>query len=383
MHKPAQLSLGFFALIFVIVLATLTLPPAFAQQPLVAPAPPVATARPTTSPRITAKPTPTPLTLTSEAAGEMKLTASPIKIGDDGSLLLKQGEKKQVTLKVFNNSPTAVKILTLTEDFIIGEDGETPVPVEESETDNRWSLKKWVTTVPATQSIPAGEVGIVNVLIEVPKDALPGGRYGMVLHQPDLGPNQPTEEAKDTAVNQRVGTLLYVQVDGPIMEDAFIRNFTMPQFQEFGPVPYSFVIDSDSDIHIKPQLTFNVYNIWGKKIFSEPVESRNIFPKASRSFTDNAWERIWGLGRYKGEVVAVFGSQSVTKTASVVFWLFPLKLALAIAAGLIALVGIATAVRRHYLHRKNDQSAKVRELEAKVAQMEQEKKAAPGDQADQ
>lgn len=373
MLKPAKISLSVCALGLAAVLAT-TLPSitAFAQSatpsgtPVVAPAPIAA-------PAATAE----PLVLSGPEQTELRLTATPIRIGDDNSLLMKPGEKKQVTLKVYNNSPTSVKILSLTEDFIIGEDGATPEPVDVAEADNRWSLKKWVTVVPNTQTIAAGETGAVSVLIEVPEDALPGGHYAMVLHQPDLGNPAEPAETKSTAVNQRVGTLLYVVVDGQLMEDASIRNLQIPGFQEFGPVPYSFMIDNNSDTHIQPKLTFNVYNIWGKRIASEEVESKNIFPKDTRDFTENHWDRIWGFGRYKGEVVAVYGSQSATKIASTYFWLFPAKIVMAITIGVLALVGIIIAIRRHMIHRNQDQSKRVRELEETVARMEQEKNEPP------
>lgn len=382
MTKPAQLSLKGIAFVLTIVLVgsflthqsqaqlTTTSSSPSASQPQVQPISDTATPSPLA-------PTPEPLILTTTQDGEMRLTATPVRIGDDNSLRLKPGEKKQVTLKVYNNSQNAIKIISLAEDFVIGEDGATPQPVDVAETDNRWSLKKWVTVVPNSQTIKAGETGVISVLIEVPEDALPGGHYAMVMHQPDLGKDAANKDEKSTAIKQRVGTLLYVVVDGPIYEEAFIRELNIPQFQELGPVPYSFVIDNDSDVHIQPELSFNVYNIWGKRIFSEAINSKNIFPKDSRSFDEGMWERIWGFGRYKGEIVAVYGSQSATKMLSTYFWLFPLKLVLAIGVAIISFIGIFIAIRRHMIHRSQDQSKRVRELEETVARMEQDKNTPP------
>lgn len=377
MSKPAQLSLsvciiGLLALI-IAASATMHVQAQTTTAPAATPTPFAAPAAPDASPAVIAAPTAEQTEETAPANADMRLTATPIRIGDDNSLLLKPGEKKQVTLKVYNNSPTAVKILSLVEDFIIGEDGATPEPIDTPEADNRWSLKRWVTVVPNTQTIPAGQTGVISALIEVPEDALPGGHYAMVLHQPDLGRSMDREGTKSTAIDQRVGTLLYVVVDGQLMEDAAIRNFTIPSFQEFGPVPYSFMIDNNSDTHIQPQLNFNVYNIWGKRIASEPVTSKNIFPKDSRTFDGNHWDRIWGFGRYKGEIVAVYGTSSATKIASTYFWLLPIKLIMAIGIGILTLVGLFVAIRRHLIHRSQDQSKRVRELEETVARLEGQK----------
>jgi len=375
MIKPAQLSLKSIAVLTTtLVVGGYLVNHAQAQQvtdPAKLNTPP-SQVQPSTITPASLVPTPDPLALTTPKDSQLKLTATPVRLGDDNSLLLKPGEKKQVTLKVYNNSKQEVKIVSLAEDFVIGEDGATPQPVDVAESDNRWSLNKWLTIVPNTQTIKDGATGVVSVLIEVPEDALPGGHYAMIMHQPDMNKETANQEDKSTAINQRVGTLLYVVVDGPIHEEAFIRELIIPPFQEFGPVPYSFEIDNDSDIHIQPRLTFNVYNIWGKKVFSEAVNSKNIFPKQSRPFDEGAWERIWGLGRYKGEVVMMYGTQSTTKMLSSFFWLFPLRLVLAIGLGLLALIGMAVAIRRHLIHRKQDQSARVRELEEQVARMEQQ-----------
>lgn len=368
MNKPAQLSLGVFAFLILTLLAAGTSLETRAQV-----SSPTATAPAAATRSAAPAATPEPLTLSAEGSSEIKLTATPIRLGDDNSLLMKPGEKKQVTVKYYNNSSTAVKVLSTAQDFVIGEDGATPQPVDVAEADNRWSLKQWLTLVPNSQTVAAGATGTVNVVIEVPEDALPGGHYAMVIHQPDLGKAQANQDAKSTSINQRVGTLLYVVVDGPLVEEAFIRDLKIPNFQEYGPVPYQFKIDNDSDTHISPKLTFNVYNIWGKRIFSEPIGSKNIFPKDSRSFDEGTWERIWGFGRYKGEVVAVYGSSSATKMSAVFFWLFPLKLAMAIGLGILTLIGIFVSVRRHLIHRSQDQSKRVRELEETVARMEREK----------
>ena len=374
MNKPAQLSLEIFALLILTLIAAGSINPARAQQTTQPAAAPAAVVK---TPIATPAPTPESMTLTSETDSTIKLTATPIRVGDDDSLRLKPGEKKQITLKVYNTSKMPVKIMSLAEDFVIGEDGATPQPVETNDQNNRWSLKNWITIVPNSQTIKAGETGAVGVVIEVPKDALPGGHYAMVLHLPDVRKNVVGSTSKDTAISQRVGTLIYVVVDGPVMEEAFIRDLKIPQFQEFGPVPYSFIIDNNSDVHLKPKLTFNVYNIWGKRIYSEAIDSMNIFPKDSRAFKNGLWNQIWGFGRYKGEIVAIYGSQSSTKIVGAFFWLFPLKLVLGIGVIIMTLIGMGVAIRRHLIHRSQDQSKRVRELEETVARMEKEKTTPP------
>ena len=105
---------------------------------------------------------------------QVTLTAIPPRYGDDNSLLLQPGEKTQVQVRVRNSSPKTLPITTLATDFILDVDGETPIPVTEN-VSNRWSLANWLTVVPQSQVLQPQETGVVNILIEVPEDALPGG----------------------------------------------------------------------------------------------------------------------------------------------------------------------------------------------------------------
>ena len=95
------------------------------------------------------------------------LTVKPVRIGDDNSLLLAPGEKKQIQVKVENNSEMDLEIESQVFDFIVDEDGSTPIPVTD-QLDNRWSLASWITLAPAFNYLQAGGSATVNVLIEVP-----------------------------------------------------------------------------------------------------------------------------------------------------------------------------------------------------------------------
>ncbi|HEX7017744.1 MAG TPA: hypothetical protein VF209_02455 [Patescibacteria group bacterium] len=307
------------------------------------------------------------------AQSSLTLTAIPPRLGDDLSLKGKPGEKLQTSIRVRNASDQPVQVQSLAQDFVIGEDGETPVAVTE-EVSNRWSLAKWVTLTPNVQTLQPNEAGTINVLIEIPSDALPGGHYAMVTHQPMTGSANeiaPTTGA-GSSLNQRVGTLLYVVVDGPINEEAFIRNFSLPTFSEYGPVPFSFSVDNQSDIHITPQIGIEIYNIFGQKVDTIVVESKNIFPLLSRDF-EGKWERIWGIGPYTAKAVMSYGTQGQIVVAKTTFWLFPLSLVLAGLVVLMVFLVISIAVRRHLDHRNDSNRQKVEMLEQRLAEMERDR----------
>jgi cbb3-type cytochrome oxidase subunit 3 len=268
------------------------------------------------------------------ATDVMSLTASPVRLGDDYSITLAPGEKKQVQVKVRNGSTEPVILESAAADFIVADDGATPITVDMTQTDNRWSLASWLTLVPAENQLASEETATVNVLIEVPENALPGGHYAMIYHRPA---GAAEETGSGSGISQRVGTLLYVVVKGAVNEEAYISRFDWPKFLENGPVNFSLDIDNQSDIHINTKPVLKVYNLFGKEVANIDIESKNIFPKTQRSF-EGTWNKVWGLGYYKAVVEAAYGSQGKVMTATAGLFLVPVKLILLVL--IIILIGV-------------------------------------------
>ena len=264
------------------------------------------------------------------AQNKISLTAVPPRLGEDFSLTGKPGEVVQATIKVANNSETAIPIATTIEDFIVDENGTTPIPVT-SDTSSRWSLASWLTITPTKQTLQPGQTAQVTLLINVPDDALPGGHYAMILHEPNLTLGQGETQSK---IGQKVGTLVYFVVDGPINEEAFIRGLTFPRFTEYGPVPFSFVIENVSDIHIAPSIKIDITNILGQKIDTLVMEQKNVFPFIPLRM-EGQWHRSLGSGLYKATLTMSFGQEGNVVIAHTYFWLLPIKVVALVILGLL------------------------------------------------
>lgn len=273
------------------------------------------------------------------AAEVLSLTATPVRLGDDYSIQVAPGEKKQVQVRVRNSATVGtVKLESKAVDFIVAADGATPVPLEGvTGSDSRWSLAQWLTLAPAQHTLAPSEVGVVNVLIEVPADALPGGRYAMIYHRPL---NQAEASGgSGSGISQRVGTLLYVVVEGEVKEEAYISRFDWPTFMENGPVNFSLQLDNQSDVHISAQPVVRVYNLFNQEVARIDTELKNVFPQTEREF-QGEWQRVWGFGPYRAVVEAVYGTQGQVARAEAVLWLVPVKLIL-LALILILILTIA------------------------------------------
>lgn len=299
-------------------------------------------------------------------ANTVALTAIPPRLGDDGSLTGAPGEVLQVQLRVRNLTEQSIPVVTSIQDFILDPDGETPVGIND-DVSNRWSLANWVTLTPSEHRIASKETVGINAVIQIPEDALPGGHYAMVLHEPGVGATDAL--GSSSAVNQRVGTLLYVIVEGPINEEAYVRDFQFPKFSEYGPVPFQFTVENNSDIHITPQMSVEIYNILNQKVETITVEPKNIFPLYSRDFS-GAWDRVWGLGLYKAKLTMSYGTQGSIVVANTSFWLLPIKIILAAITAIITLLLIVLSVKRHLRHKAEEDEKRIQELEAQLQSMQ-------------
>jgi hypothetical protein len=305
-------------------------------------------------------------------ATSVQLTAIPPRLGEDGTLSGDPGSVIQAEIRVRNESDQTITVDTLAEDFIIGEDGVTPIPVTD-QTSSLWSLANWIQISNSRNTIPAYGSVTIPVIIRVPDDALPGGRYAQIMHQP-VSQSQAVvsgEVAGRTGVNQRVGTLVYFRVNGDIKENATIRNIKIPFLTEFGPVPMAFDIENMSDIHIRPNTKITIKNMLGRTSEVIEVGTKNVFPYTTRSF-ETEWDRVWGFGRYTAVISAAYGEQGKVAEATMSFWLIPYKLIITIILVVIALIGILVAIRRHLAHRNSVENQHITLLEDRIQQLEQE-----------
>ncbi len=269
------------------------------------------------------------------------LTVKPVRIGDDNSLLLAPGEKKQIQVKVENNSDRDLEIVSQAFDFIVADDGTTPIPVLDQQ-DNRWSLANWITLAPAYNYLQAGGSATVNVLIEVPENATAGGHYAMVLHSPNF---TGVEGQSGAGISQRAGTLIYVVVDGAITETAYVSRFSVPKFLEKGPVPMEIKIKNESDIHITPSPTITVKNIFGKEVANLVLDAKNVFPFTERDFSD-VWDKKWGFGPYTLSLEAAYGMQGQAMTAQAVIWLIPVTIIIIILLSILLIMAVVMMLKK-------------------------------------
>lgn len=311
----------------------------------------------------------------------VKALAAPTTLGLTVSpptyeLSANPGDSLSNTIRVTNDSDSAVTLAVAAQDFTVG-GTEGSVTVEDKTSTS--SFSSWFNFSTTQIQLAAKGTALVPFTINVPKGAEPGGHFATVLFNPVVTANSSSTGA---SVIQRVGSLILMKVSGAIVEQGSITRFSTKSFkgsfqtvtasdgktkiyvasaeqlnQEHarsyynkGPVAFDVLIKNSGNVHFKPGGTVTIYNIWGHKVDQVALDPHNVFPGGERRITV-VWPAVnlWG-GYYRAQVAAVYGSQNKILTAETVFWAFPLWAIILILVVLILVI---------LLHRRLLTAAKV------------------------
>ena len=266
------------------------------------------------------------------------------------------------TIKVRNESNQEKTISISIEDFIVNDDKGTPTIVTATKEDNRWAASSWITISPSSVKLKGGETKALSLIVTPPANALPGGHYAMVISSPD---NEVSiSDSTGSSVQTKVGTLVYITIPGDITENAVIKNFSGPKFEEFGPIDFATTIQNLSDIHIKPAGNITVTNMIGMKSFVQfNKDGVNIFPGKTRDF-ENQLNKKWLFGRYKAELNAAYGTAGGVATAVVFFWVIPWRFLILVTTAIAITIAVIIIIR--------NKTGGNKETEEKVDELEKE-----------
>jgi hypothetical protein len=269
----------------------------------------------------------------------MGLSAIPPRL----EILVEPGKHISKEIKVRNESQTEKFITTNIKDFIVTDSIGTPIPLEGvSQEDNRWAASSWIQVSPTQIKLKPGETKSLILTVIAPADALPGGHYAMVLHNPQI---DVALDSTGAAVETNVGTLVYITIPGDIKEDARIVNFSTTNFSEFGPINFETTIENLSDIHINPKGQITIKNMLGGTTAQLNLNESNIFPYTQRDF-ENKLDKKWLFGRYQAQVNAAYGSTGGLLTATIFFWVIPWRL-ITFALALITLITLLVIILKN------------------------------------
>lgn len=277
----------------------------------------------------------------------------PTKIED----LVEPGEIYKGELRVTNQSNMPQKMYPFLKDFTVeGDQGR--VKLYEPGVESGSFLASWIEIETSGFEFRPREEKAIPYTIKVPGNAGPGGYYGAIVFGPKASDYNIDSEDKGAGMSivHQVSSLILLQVKGEVFEDARLREFVTDRGSYNTPfeVEFSTKIENLGNVHIKPQGSIRVENMFGKEvdniIFNDT--GSNVMPDSMRVMKNN-WSGEMGFGRYKASLGLTFGTspknggkgmQSLHQ--DIYFWVVPWKIVTPVLGVLlVAIIVFALFVR--------------------------------------
>lgn len=264
---------------------------------------------------------------------------------------LNPGQSVEGNMKVINDSEKTLTFTATIQDFIVEDTLGTPSLIPPNTLSKRFSAASWIGVTPAVFTVEPHQKQTLSYYLQVPLDARPGGHYAAVVFKPV---NTLGVSGTGASVETQVGSLFYVGVNGPIVELSQISKFFANSFNEYGPINIQTQIKNLGDLHIKPQGTLTISDMFGRTLKTEKLNEVNIFPTAARDYANSFGQKIM-IGRFQAKLLASYGqNNNLPLVASVYFWIFPWKITLIAILAIVALaLGVKYWKKRESVTQKN------------------------------
>lgn len=265
------------------------------------------------------------------------------------------GETIQAKIALRDVSSSSLLVTNEINDFTaIGEDGTPKIILDQAEP-SPYSLIKWISPIPSV-TLKSRQIQNVPVTINVPKDAAPGGYYGVVR----FTATAPEIEGNGVSLSTSIGALIFVRVKGDATQKLSVEEFFVSKKGKkgfiFESTPLEFVqrLKNEGNVHEQPIGRILVKDLFGRPAVNLNVnlEGRNILPGTIRKFEVPLDKAAIGdrtlIGPYTATLTVKYGDKEQTITDTVSFWIIPWKIILFIIVVIIAIiVGGTYGVKRY------------------------------------
>lgn len=261
------------------------------------------------------------------------------------------GTTQSHTLKITNVSGADKEYFIYKRDITGVEAGGVPLFAEEGTERTGFELTDWLVLPTEPLKVPAGATVELPVLINVPADASPGSHFGGVF----VSAEPPKLRETGAGVGYEVVSVVSIRISGDVIDTARVRSFSTDKLL-YGAknVQFTAKIENQGNIMIRPRGPVTITSMFG----SEPVvitvndNQAGVFPGTMRDINFEWNDESLGFGRYEAILALAYDGEDGQKTidASLIFWVFPIKVMLGFLAGLIIIVVGGYAFTKYYIN---------------------------------
>lgn len=257
-------------------------------------------------------------------------TATHLRINPGSSAagdlqILNQGDG-DYTVRIYT-APYSVHGEEYTPDF-------SPLPGKPEVTD-------WIKLSDTSGHIPKSGSLTVHYTVQVPAGTAPGGYYAVAFAE-----SKNSEAKAGVTVNQRLGEIFYIRVNGPVQERASILEWNS-SFLQSQPLTATLRLQNTGGVHATATASLRVTDVFGRTKY-KLTSQKEVLPQTIRQLP-LTWQKTPPLGLFKvSGSVELLGKTSQLKTQYVLV-ASPLVRAL---FGTIVAIGIAYAAARLHVRTK-------------------------------
>ena len=243
-------------------------------------------------------------------------------------------------------------------DFVAAGENGTPKIIIGNDTNNPFSMKNWITPLPSFELSPE-QIKTLNIAINVPIHASPGGHYGVIR----FSGLPPSLSSSGVSLQASIGVLVLLTVNGKLTDNLSLSQFSVTSGTSgsgkiFESTPLNFIIKTKNSGNVQEEPTghITVTDMFNKAVatINVNIPPHNVLPDSTREFTAalNSTEignrHLFGL--YHAKLQLSYGVNShKTITSSLSFWVIPYKL---IIGGLILII-VLFFILRYLIRRYN------------------------------
>lgn len=244
-------------------------------------------------------------------------------------LTLLPGESKTILLTLQNGTPSPLLVDVSFEDIAASMQSSSvddPIKLLGAEK-GAHSLKDLIVTPKQHFDLLSNNEAQVPVTITVPKDALPGGRYGSVVFS--FAPNQKNGTSPATvALKSRLAATIYLRIGGSVKEEGAVIAFglfnetkTVPLPSASRPLRFQVSFENKGDVHLDPYGQLSVSGIFGGE-HVVTVDPWVVLPGAVRMREIDVLDEL-SPGYYTARLDLNRGYQDIVDTKAVTFYVLP------------------------------------------------------------
>lgn len=204
---------------------------------------------------------------------------------------VKAGESVTDKLRVVNDGQVAYDFSVYARPYSVND--ESYVPDFTSEAQNA-DAYKWINFETTSFRLEPGAFVEVPYTIRVPKNATPGGHYGVLFAE-----TQPSADQSGQSVvrKKRVGSILYATVDGDVTLSGKSEGTSIPFFQFNAPLTITERVSNSGNTDFIVKTTVEAADIFGGVKYRGQRESA-VLPSTTRNVV-SSWQNPSWIGLYK------------------------------------------------------------------------------------